>query len=297
MKKYFCVGHATYDITLPFLKYPKENSKVKTFRKVECGGGSSANSAVLLSKWGEQAYFVGAVGNDYYGKRVAGAFKFHDVNTKYLQVRKDCYTSTSFIVASKETGKRTVFTFKDKNIVAKDKHIKEKADVILLDGDHLDASLTLIGKNPDAIKIIDAGSMKEEILILCPLMDYVVCSKDFAEGVTKKKIKVSDTEGLKKIHKSLEKKFNTNIIITLEEKGSYGKINKKYKLVPSIPVKAVDSTGAGDIYHGAFTYFISNGYDLEETMRLSNIAGALAVTKIGGRFSIPNFEDVINHDR
>ena len=63
-------------------------------------------------------------------------------------------------------------------------------------------------------------------------------------------------------------------------------------MVPSIKVKSVDSTGAGDIYHGAFTYCIANGYDIITTMKMSNITGALSVTRVGGRFSIFTLEEV-----
>ena len=75
--------------------------------------------------------------------------------------------------------------------------------------------------------------------------------------------------------------------------GSFTKENDKYVLVPSIKVKAVDSTGAGDIYHGAFAYFISKGNNILDVMRYANIAGALSVKKIGSKASIPKLEDVI----
>ena len=60
-----------------------------------------------------------------------------------------------------------------------------------------------------------------------------------------------------------------------------------FKLVKSIKVESVDSTGAGDIYHGAFTHFIANGYNVIDAMKYSNIAGALSVRKIGSKNSMP----------
>ena len=297
MKKYFFIGHATYDMTLPVLKYPKENQKIKTNKKVECGGGSAANAAVLFSRWGEKAYFIGAVGNDYYGKRVIGAFKYNNVNTKYMSKVKGKFTSTSFIVAASESGRRTIITFKDDKLKMNNKIFVDRPDVLYFDGDHLENSLALIGKYKYALKIIDAGSIKEETLTLCPLMDYVVCSKNFAEELTNKKIDIKKKASITTVLKLLENKFGNKVVITLEEHGSFAKINNKYTLIPSIKVKAVDSTGAGDIYHGAFTYFISNGYDLKETMRLANITGALSVTKLGSRFSMPTLDEVLNYDK
>ena len=91
-------------------------------------------------------------------------------------------------------------------------------------------------------------------------------------------------------------KLFTKIIITLEAKGSFTKINGKYEIIPSIKVKAIDSTGAGDIFHGAFTYFIANNYPLYDAIRLASITGGISVTRIGSRFSIPDLEEVLNYD-
>jgi sugar/nucleoside kinase (ribokinase family) len=97
------------------------------------------------------------------------------------------------------------------------------------------------------------------------------------------------------VYNHLEKDFNGKLIITLEQLGSLTKINDEFKLVPSVKVESVDSTGAGDIYHGAFTHFMAHGYNLLDTMKYANIAGALSVKKIGSKNSMPNLEDVINY--
>jgi sulfofructose kinase len=63
--------------------------------------------------------------------------------------------------------------------------------------------------------------------------------------------------------------------------------------MPSINVTPVDTTGAGDLFHGAFTYCLAANYDLEKTLRISNITGALSVTKMGGRNSVFPLEEVL----
>ena len=297
MKKVLCIGHATYDITFPIEFYPEENTKNKVYEKIECGGGSSANVAVLLSRWGEKTYFLGTVSNDIFGDKIKEDFKLNKVSTKYLFTKKTIKTSLSFIMANIKNGKRTVMTYKDKNLKSINQNILFKPDIIFCDGEESDQAIKIIKRNKKAIKIIDAGALKEGTIKLCPLMDYIVSSKDFAENYTSKKIDFDNIQTLIDIHKELEKEFNNQIIITLEEKGSFSKINDEYKLIPSIKVKPLDSTGAGDIYHGAFTYFLTHGYDLEKTMHLSNITGALSVTKLGSRNSIPELKEVLKYDR
>ena len=65
------------------------------------------------------------------------------------------------------------------------------------------------------------------------------------------------------------------------------------KIMPTYKMKVKDTTGAGDVFHGAFTYAIANNYTLEDAVKLGNIAGALSTTKIGARNSIPTLKEVM----
>lgn len=290
--KIICIGNAAYDVTLPVNHYPVENKKIRLDApRVECGGGSASNCAYLLAKWGMETYFAGAVGDDYYGNKIIEEFEKIGVNTKYIEKKKDVSTTSSFIIANTTIGSRTILTDKSKDMVMKKREIDDDFDVILLDGYERDFALEVIKKNPNAIKIIDAGSLRESTVELAKMVDYVVCSNDFAMEFTKKKIDYSDMKTLIEIYDDLKKEFSQNVVITLEDKGCFT-YDDGYKMVPSIKVKSIDSTGAGDIYHGAFTYCIANGYDIITTMKMSNIAGALSVTRVGGRFSIFTLEEV-----
>ena len=145
----------------------------------------------------------------------------------------------------------------------------------------------------EAKKIIDAGSLRENTIELAKMVDYVVCSHDFAEQYTKSKIDFNDMKTLIDIYDKLKREFKNNIIITLEDKGCFT-YDDGYKMVPSIKVEAVDTTGAGDIYHGAFTYCVAHDYDILTTMKISNITGALSITRMGGRNSIFPLEEIMD---
>ena len=73
--KAVCIGHSTYDTTLPVNEFPKENIKTRIDGHIECGGGPAANGGYLLSKWGLDTSIVSIVGNDYYGDRIIEEFK------------------------------------------------------------------------------------------------------------------------------------------------------------------------------------------------------------------------------
>ncbi len=290
--KAICVGHASYDITLPVDSYPSENIKYRIEKSVECGGGPASNAAYLLAKWGASTSFVGAIGQDYYGSCIQKEFESIGVDTTYLEQRSDYHTSSSYIIANQSNGSRTIITAKDphkSNLVQSE--ILLEGDVLLLDGEEFDASLKVLNKNPNAISILDAGTLKESTMMLGKRVQVVACSKDFAESFTHQKIDHYDISFLAEIHGKLEDYFQNTVIITLESKGAFVK-SDTYKIIPSISVVALDSTGAGDIFHGALAYFLGQQYDLEEAIFLANVTGAISVTRVGGRFSIPTLEEV-----
>lgn len=293
--KILCIGHSAYDITTPLENYPKENTKNRVHERIECGGGPAGNAAYLLAKWGMEVYFAGIVGNDLYGKRIRDEFRMIGVNTDYLQLSDEYITTTSHIIANKENGSRTILTYRPSNMKMHDIDIDIKPDIILIDGQEYEMSKKVIANNPDAIVIIDAGRDRKEVKDLCMMSDYVVCSKDFMEAVSH--ITIYDQTSLEMAFKHLENQFKTKIIVTLEAKGCAYRDNDQIKIIPSVSVKAIDSTGAGDIFHGAFVYGMASNWPLEKILRYANIAGAMSVTRVGGRnsiFSKKEMDEVFN---
>lgn len=296
--KILCIGHAAYDITLPVDSYPIENKKIRLKdNKVECGGGPAATAAYLLALWGVDTAFAGVVGNDFYGEKIKKEFLDVHVDTTYLETSNQSFTTSSYIIANKGNGTRTILTSKDEDLRFNHlKEIKEEFDYILVDGDEFDLSYkTIMNNKGKSISMIDAGKSDEKTIKLSHVVDYLVCSNDFARDYTGLPLDYENLETVKKVYDKLECDFHNTIIITLEKYGSFTKIDGEYVLVPSIEVKAIDSTGAGDIYHGSLLYFISQGYELPLAMSLANITSALSVTKIGGRYSIPRLEEVLSY--
>ena len=290
--KYLAIGHASYDITFRLDKFPIENTKQRVKKHIDCGGGPASNAGYLLALWNQSVSFQGVVGNDYYGNKIKEEFTRAGVDTTYLELVEGFDTMLSFIIANSTNASRTILTSQDDIVPKCSLSNDNKYDVILVDGEEEEMSKKILLNNKEAVKIIDAGSFKPGTVNLCPYVDYLVCSKNFALDYTKLEYDGS-MESLIKIHNKLTDDFHNTVVITLEDKGCFTKIDEEYKLIPSIKVKSVDTTGAGDIFHGAFTYFITHNYSLLDTCRLSNITGALSTLRVGGRYSIPNLEAVL----
>lgn len=294
--KVLCVGHSTYDITFPMDEYPTENVKYRVKEKIECGGGPASNGAYLLAKWGMDTTMISIIGKDYYGDKIIKEFQNIGANTEYIEQREGYMTTNSYIVSNKQNGSRTILSSKDNPIRKHSKSILLDADVILIDGEHPDTAEEVLDNNPDAISVLDAGRLNDDTKKLGKKVTYLVCSHEFAEEFTNLKTSSSDFETLKEIHRRLAEYFHTNIIITLEATGSFTVIDEEYKIIPSKRVKAIDSTGAGDIFHGALTYFLANHYPLEEAIKLSSTTSAISVTRVGSRLSIPELQEVLDYD-
>ena len=292
--KILCLGHITYDTTIPVEGFPEENEKYHINNKIECGGGPSSNAGYLLSKWNEEVYIAGVVGNDYQGQAVIKEFNKIGANTDYIEVNEEVGTDSSYIIANTKNGSRTILT----SIAGRKEHpltidINDKFDYIVLDGDEPTAAKKVLANNPDAISILDAGNLREGTVELSYLVDYLVCSHDYAEDYTNMKMDYDDIDSVIAIYEKMKESYDNKIIITLESRGCFADINGEYKIIPSIEINPVDSTGAGDIFHGAFTFFLANGYKFEEVLRLANITGALSVEKLGSRYSMAELSDVL----
>ena len=291
-----CIGNSAYDITILVDNYPTENKKIRLSDNIiECGGGSASNVAYLLSHWGINTTIASVIGYDYQGQVIETEYKKIGINLKYLE-KRNIKTSTSYIITNKENGSRTILINRDKDLrFSKIKEINDKYDLIYTDGSFSDIAYNTILNNKDSKSILDAGRVTDDILKLCQVVDYIICSNDFARTYSGIDFKYDDIDSLKKVYDKIQSDFKGLLIITLESFGSFVKLNNEYMLIPSIKVKQIDSTGAGDIYHGAFIYFLLKDYSILDCMKYSNIAGGISVTRIGGRNSIPTLEEVVNY--
>lgn len=291
--KIICIGNITYDITLLVDNFPIENTKNRICNQVECGGGSAANAAYLLGKWDCDVYFLGVVGNDEYGKHVRKELESANVKTKYLEQNSKFKTTTSSIIVNSNTASRTTMTYRPASVKMNLVNLSFTPSLLFMDGQEYEMSLSLLEKYPNAISLIDAGRPTKEIIELSKRVNYLVCSKSFAEEVTQKKICYDNFSSILELYNDLKNQFpQQTIVVTLEEKGCLYEQNNQVQIMPALKVEAKDTTGAGDIFHGAFAYGLVNGMSLPAILKLSNITAGLSVTKIGSKNSIPLKEEV-----
>ena len=295
MKKILCIGNVCYDITFPMKKYPVENTKNKVSKIVEGGGGTASNCAYLLGKWNLKPYFMGIVGNDIYGDKIKKEFNDAKVNIEYLETSKKIGTKISSVIACKYNESRTTITNKNSKMKLSSSSIDFEPDIILVDGEEPAVSLEIINKYKNAISIIDAGVCNEHTIELCKHVDYIIASSDFVQKLTGIKFNYKNLNSFGAIFQMLYDFFpNKKYVITIGEKGSMFLDDDTVKNMPTYRMNVKDTTGAGDIFHGAFIYGLTKNYTLEECVKLGNIAGSLSTRKVGARASVPKLKEVMS---
>lgn len=291
-----CIGHASWDINLFLEGYPTENSKWEISTMLECGGGPAANAAYLLSSWGVSCGIAAAIGTDAYGDRITEEFVKVSADVTSLDRSPQNTTPVSVILVNEQNGSRTIVNRKAAGRemllnVLPESIVGGSPRVLLLDGHELQASLQAMELFPHAQTILDAGSLRDGTRELAKQVDYLVASERFVHqfsGVSELKSPENQARALAALHVC-----NGNpVVITRGECGVLFGTSERMEHYPAFPVKAIDTTAAGDIFHGAFAYGLLTGLSSEQTLRLAIVAAALSVTKRGGRTSIPSLTEV-----
>ena len=290
------IGLASYDISLFVDEFPRENSKLETHEMVEQGGGPAANAAYLLSLWGVNCSFAGLVGDDIHGQRILDEFKLIGTDLSLTETRHGHATAVSVILVNTRNGSRTIVNRKAAfgALELKSSQLEEiYPKVLLFDGHELEASLSALEAFPDAVSILDAGSLRPGTEKLASKVKYLVAAERFAlqvSGLADLGSEAAQRECLRRLHERAH--ADAIIVVTL---GSHGLIYEKagtFDQVSACEVRAIDTTGAGDIFHGAFAYGVLRGLSLETTLRFATIAAGLSVQRRGGRQSTPTLAAV-----
>ena len=299
--KVACIGNAVHDYTVSGNRFIEEGIRNSFADASFTAGGPASNAASVIAKFGTDVDFYGKIGNDETGKYIYNKMLLENIGLSHLNISDDTMTPFSFVILNTSNSTRTILTVRSKidyeNPTIGHCNFESGYDYILTDGKYIDDTISLIKHNPSAKTIIDAGRVNDGILKLCSMIDYIICSEDFANSVTGLKIN-DDYENNKMVYYKMKSLFqnSSGITITIGKNGYICEKNGEVIINPSyrnnLPV--IDTNCAGDIFHGAFTYAIANNYDYHQALEFANTTASLSVSKIGGRDSCPNLDDVEN---
>jgi len=292
------MGLTTIDILLRLNAMPtwEEGGKMDELRLD--GGGPVGTALVAASRLGVRAGYVGTRGNDELGELKLRYLTRDGVDVSQVVTRPIPESQLVVVYVQSTTGERT-FTFAgnfghhDLLISELDRAYLTSADYLHLDGCcHLDASMVAIDWMHQAGKqvVIDAGKtdgpIGEKMITLVKNCDYLICGSGFGKSLTgKSDVWEAGVEA---------QKMGPKVVVQTEgERGCYTTSTEKCFHTPAFNIEVVDTTGAGDVFHGAYLVGLIKGWPLEQIATFASAVAAIKCTRLGGRKGIPRFDEVI----
>ncbi len=283
------LGYCSMDYLCIVPHIPMDD-KVQASETLEQGGGPAATAICAAARLGAKTAFLSAVGDDSRGQAILLSLAKEGVNTADIKLRLGAESPVAYCWIQKTTGKRSIAwshgTIRPLLPEEVNAAVIRDSGLLHLDGHHTEAAIRAaeIAREAGTTVLLDAGSMVPRIGEVMALTDIVIASEKFAERFT------GETEP----ENALKKMFGGNtkfIAVTLGENGSIGWDGKQLYRQAAFPVDVVDTTGAGDVFHGAFAYKYVNGGNWPECMRFASAVSALKCTKFGGRTGIPTLAE------
>ncbi len=263
------------------------DGKVQILSHIVQGGGPAATAAVAAARLGMNAGFIGVAGDDEHGLRIIRELEQERICTAGMQIRKGCSSTFAYCWIEQDTGKRSIaWSRGDGEELSADEIDPESishARVLHLDGHNIRGALAAaeIARRNGVKVSLDAGTPRPGMEELLPYVDLLIASEDFARRFT-------GEEDLERALFKLGENGSEVTGVTMGCKGSIALENGSLVHCPAFDIRAVDTTGAGDVYHGAFAVRYSETGDLRTSMRFASAVSALKCLKPGGRTGIPS---------
>lgn len=301
MKKHILViGSANIDMVIKTDNFPDPGETIIGGSFFQSQGGKGANQAVAAARLGGNVNFVARVGNDDFGVQAVNEYKKDQICTDYIKVDNEKHTGVALISVNGE-GENKIIVAPGANIgfTAEDIHEIEnlilEAEIVLV---QLEIPIETIGH---ILKIAQKSNTK---VILNPApaqnlpewyyKDLFLITPNKTEVEQLTNLSIDGNDSMLEAANKLKSFGVKNIIITLGSEGAYLLTENFSGLIPATKVKAIDTTGAGDVFNGALAAALTNGKDWESSVRFASDAAAISVTKIGAQDSAPNLQEVTN---
>lgn len=286
------IGQCAWDMLAVVDHFPQADTKKEALALEEQGGGPVATALAALSRLGVPCRFHGVTGDDREGAAIRQSLVEEKIDVAGLVARSNAASQTAFIAIDRDKGTRTIFWKRPSGAPLTKGELPpdflSNAEFLLLDGLMMDVSLYAARQATEAgvPVLLDAGRVREGMLELARRCQYVVGSEEFARELGWK----DDPGSFRQVIRKHGFGITT---ITLGSRGSVTFADDEIISCPSFPVETVDTTGAGDVFHGGYLYGLLQKWPLRDTVRFASAVAAMKCRKLGGRAGIPKLSEVL----
>ena len=284
------IGLNATDTLILLPHFPAYAGKVAFDREILSPGGQVASALVACAKLGLRAKYVGTVGDDERGKIQLESLREAGINLDDVEVRRNCPNQTAYILIDESTGERTVLWKRDDCLRLRPESISAEkitcARLLHLDAHDIDpiARAAEIARRHRIPVTIDVDTIYPGFDRVLPNVDYLIASSEFPSRWTSEKDPFRALE-------MIQNEYRMPVAaMTLGAHGALARFEGRFVYSPAFVVNCLDTTGAGDVFHGAFCYAVLQNMPLRETLEFSNAMAALNCTALGARGGISNVE-------
>jgi sulfofructose kinase len=289
MATIFCLGIAVLDYVFAVDDMPRPGEKTFTDRMTAVGGGIAANAAVAVCRLGGRALLATRLGDDLVGDEIRAGLEQEGVNCRFAVKVAGCRSSLS-AVAVDAHGERMLFNFQDPNLPSLPAwlpaQLPPEVDAVLGDTRWEDGAIHLfrLARAAGKLAMLDVDRKPANPALLDSASHLAFSARALVE-----------TTGIHNVHAAFESFARTTdqwLAVTDGANGTLVRDSNDIRHFPAFAVKAVDTLGAGDTWHGATVLALAEGQPTDEAIRFGQAAAALKCTRFGGRAGIPTRTDV-----
>ena len=297
MKKIIVVGSSNVDLTVRVRRLPLPGETIRGATLLRTNGGKGANQAVAAARLGADVVFITCLGNDASGGMLSAQFAADGIDTSCIKLSATPTGTALIFVDDKAENCIAVAPGSNNDLLPTDidaaRSTMEGASYLLVQ---------LVIPMPTVVRAVELAHSLGIKTIMNPApmnpvpedlfsrIWLITPNQTEAEQLTG--VHVESEDDAARAAEVLFAKGIKNVIVTMGSKGSLVCTPEGREFVPSRKVKAIDTTGAGDVYNGALVAALSQGKSLIEAARVATLASSIAVTRMGAQTSAPYANEI-----
>ena len=285
------VGLNATDTIIRVARFPEFDSKMELISHDVRAGGQVASAMVACRRWGLSTRYIGKIGEDW-----AGDFQLRELETdgveRHLFRVAGCESQRAYILVDEASGERTILWKRDARLEIRPEELQREwitsASALLVDG-HDTAAATQAARwarEAGIPVVVDVDDKYLGVQVLLEHADFVIASREFPARLT------GESDLLKAL-REIRAEFKCRLSgATLGKDGVIAWDGSRFFYTRAFDVRAIDTTGAGDIFHAAFVYGVVKGWPSERLLEFGCAAAGLACTAIGARGGIASVGEI-----
>jgi sugar/nucleoside kinase (ribokinase family) len=285
------MGLNSVDFLCVVPEFPTLNSKMEMLQFSKQGGGQVATAIAVLSRWGVKAKYIGKVGGDELGQFSLHSIRQEGVDVSSVITEPNATNQFATIIVDRTSGERTILWNRDERLMYREGQLRREeicsGKLLHLDGHDIHAAIQSASwaKEEGIPTVVDLDKVEPFTPELIKKIDFVITSARFPTLFTG----ISERE---RALIEMQRHVPGFLCATLGREGAMALIDGEILYVKGFEINAVDTTGAGDVFHAAFIYGLLQNWEVREILRFANGAAALKCREVGGRRGISTLEEI-----